>query len=77
MRAVGVRIPGVRRVGVDGVDDSPRLAALRDAVSLFEATKGEGEEGPESGCDIKEVECERDEIPFLMDRRWDRFSYGF
>jgi hypothetical protein len=32
--------------------DSPRRAALRDAVSLFGAVDGEGEGGIGSGCDI-------------------------
>ena len=53
---MGVRIPGVRRVGVDGVDDSPRLAAWRDAVSLLKAMEGEGDEGTEFGCDMRNID---------------------
>ena len=52
---MGVRIPGVRRVGVDGVGDSPRLAAWRDAVSLLEALEGEGDEGREFGWDMRNI----------------------
>lgn len=51
--AGGGTIPGVRRVGVDGVGDSPRLAALRDAVSLFDATERVGEETSACGDIIK------------------------
>ena len=51
MRAVGVSTP-VRLVGVDGVGDSPRRAAFRDAVSLCVDTEGEGEGGMELDCDM-------------------------
>ena len=48
-----MRIPCVRRVGVDGVTgDSPRRAALRLAVNLLGAEEGEGEGGIEPACDM-------------------------
>ena len=40
-----------RRVGVDGVDDSPRRAAWREVVSL-DGREGEGDGGFEFECDI-------------------------
>ena len=45
MRAVGVNEDCVLRVGVDGMGDSPRLAAFREAVSLLEGLEGVGDVG--------------------------------